>query len=422
MGRTSGAQPASLARSSDWTRAGTRLRVIFPSLVANLIQGFPLTTSMQTSLLARLLTAAICVLGTLASCGETPEGAAPPSAQGANASTASQGAKPGLVPAVSTPTPAAPGAQLAFEQIVLDFGEVWDVANMVGSFPFRNTGDAALVFSDIKASCGCTSTKLDSMTYEPGAADEIDVVWDPKGFGQQSKTITVRSNSASGPIQVLTIRASIKPFAQFNGSAVQLGNLQRGEEHRQRLELTCVDPNFQLLELKASSPSVRVESLGPQANGSHGIEVIVDPSATWGMLNAAVTARLRGTLKDTGEQVEHEAEMRIQASIVHQLTVEPMLFAVGHVLPGRSFERVVRLEQLDGKPFQVTSAKMLRPVPASMQVEIEPYEISGKPGVLLRVKGLTGDYMGLISGQVSFETDIPGEGPHVLPVMGMIRN
>jgi hypothetical protein len=57
-----------------------------------------------------------------------------------------------------------------------------------------------------------------------------------------------------------------------------------------------------------------------------------------------------------------------------------------------------------------------------MTVETEPYQIGAKHGVILRVKGQSGDYMGLINGQVRFETDIPGEGSHLLPVLGKIRN
>ena len=185
--------------------------------------------------------------------------------------------------------------------------------------------------------------------------------------------------------------------------------------------LTCADPNFELLDLSSSSPHVRVESLGPQADGSLGLDVIVDAGTPWGQLIAQVTARLRGQVPGEAGVIEHEAHVRLQASIINKLEVNPLMFAVGHVLPGRSFESTVRLRRADGLGFKVTRAEVLNAVPADIQVAIEPFKIGVTEGVILRLKGQSADYLGLVRAQVAFETDIPGEGPRQLSVMGIVR-
>jgi hypothetical protein len=360
---------------------------------------------MQISLTTLSLSLSLGMALMLAGCGaEAPSGGA-------------GGTSAGSAPAASEN----PGARLVFENPILNFGEVWDTENMVGAFPFKNTGDAQLEITEIKPSCGCTATKLDPMSYAPGTGNSIDVVWEPKGFGVQSKTIIVRSNAVGEGIEMLTIRANIQPFARFDGSAVDLGTLEHGAAHRHPMVLTCVDPEFELLELTSSSKWVTAEALGRRSDGSYDVAIALDPGAPWGMLNMTITAKVRGRQQAAAELLEHSTEVRLQGSLIHKLEVSPLIFGVGHVLPGRSFDRSIRLRHTDNAMFKVTKAELLNPVPKDMEVLIEPFKIGFKNGVVLRVKGQSGDYMGLIRAQVRFETDILGEQPHVISVMGIVR-
>ena len=75
-------------------------------------------------------------------------------------------------------------------------------------FEFTNTGDAQLVISDVKSSCGCTVPKKPDGPIAPGASGTIEVKYDTKRVGPIRKTITVYSN-ADEPIKALKIKGEI---------------------------------------------------------------------------------------------------------------------------------------------------------------------------------------------------------------------
>ena len=50
-------------------------------------------------------------------------------------------------------------AVITFEKTVIDYGTVDKGANGVRDFVFTNTGDAPLIISNVKSTCGCTIPK-----------------------------------------------------------------------------------------------------------------------------------------------------------------------------------------------------------------------------------------------------------------------
>lgn len=312
------------------------------------------------------------------------------------------------------------GPRLTFSDPILDFGSVSDTEEIHGAFPFTNTGSEPLVISEIKPSCGCTTVELARTRFEPGEGDSIELVWSPKGFGPQAKSITVQSNSDGEPITQLIIKAEIQPFARFQPSPLRPGPLQVGQEHRFELSLTCRDTGFEVLSVNANHPSVRVTA-GERQGGTLPLEVVVGPEAPWGAFNTAIQVRLSGRPKPDEPPVEHTATVPVNLELFGDLQVRPTLFAVGHVLPGRTFSRKVELRRADGQPFQVTRAEVLNSQPPGMKVEAVVVDAGTEQGVSLVVSGEAGDYLGLVRATVRFETDIPGEEPRTLPVMGIVR-
>jgi len=315
---------------------------------------------------------------------------------------------------------AASGPRLTFSDPILDFGSVSDTDEIQGAFPFTNTGSEALVITEIKPSCGCTTVELAKTRFEPGEGDSIELVWKPKGFGPQAKSITVQSNSEGMPITQLIIKAEIQPFARFQPNPLRPGPLQVGQEHRFDLALTCRDPQFEVLAVTANHPSVTVTA-GERQGGTLPLEVVVGPEAPWGSFNTVVQVRLSGRPKDGEAPVEHTATLPVNLELFGDLRVRPTMFAVGHVLPGRTFSRKVELRHQNGQPFQVTRAEVLNSQPPGIRVETEVVDAGTEQGVSLVVSGEAGDYLGLIRATVSFETDIPGEGPRTIPIMGIVR-
>ncbi len=354
----------------------------------------------------------------LAGCGaELQESGAAkePTTSGTSGSNAPGGSESSQALARSGP------ARMTFATTTLDFGEIWDTEELVGKFQFENTGGEALVISEVEPSCGCTTTELSKMRFEPGEKDSIDLVWDPIGFGSQAKKITVKSNSEGPGIQVLTIQARIKPFVTFEPQPLDFGVLDYGKSNTRRVFMKCVDPDFELLSLNTAQRNLTAEAIGRRADGAYEIELTFDESTPWGQINCALRSQVRGVVKPGESPREHEANLNIQASVFGDLRADPSLFLVGHVLPKRKFEKRSHLTSASGAPFQVTSAKVTNSKPPGMQVRAEPIGAGGAGGYNLILSGDAADYEGIIRAQVLVQTDIPGETERRLSVMGIVR-
>ena len=99
-------------------------------------------------------------------------------------------------------------AEITFKAEVIDYGEIEKGSDGVRIFEFTNTGDAPLIISDVKSSCGCTVPKKPDGPIGPGETSEIQVKYDTNRVGPIRKTITVYSN-ASEPIYSLKIKGKI---------------------------------------------------------------------------------------------------------------------------------------------------------------------------------------------------------------------
>ena len=75
-------------------------------------------------------------------------------------------------------------------------------------FKFKNTGNAPLIVSAVKSSCGCTVPKKPTAPILPGENGEIEVKYDTKRVNPIRKTITVTSN-AERPTVALKIKGTV---------------------------------------------------------------------------------------------------------------------------------------------------------------------------------------------------------------------
>ena len=86
--------------------------------------------------------------------------------------------------------------ELTFETLEHDFAKISEGEKVEYDFKFTNTGEAPLIISDVKASCGCTSPSWPKGVIKPGSSDVIKVVYNSTGRpGQFNKGIVVTSNT-----------------------------------------------------------------------------------------------------------------------------------------------------------------------------------------------------------------------------------
>ncbi len=86
-------------------------------------------------------------------------------------------------------------ASINFESEIVDYGTIEKGSDGMRVFTFTNTGNAPLIISDVKASCGCTVPTYSKEAILPGEEGEIEVKYDTKRVGAFTKTITVSSNA-----------------------------------------------------------------------------------------------------------------------------------------------------------------------------------------------------------------------------------
>lgn len=99
-------------------------------------------------------------------------------------------------------------AKIEFEKTTIDYGTIEKGADGVRVFKFKNTGDAPLIISNVKSSCGCTIPKKPNKPIMPGDTGEIEVKYDTKRVMPIRKTITVLSN-AQTPTVALKIKGNV---------------------------------------------------------------------------------------------------------------------------------------------------------------------------------------------------------------------
>lgn len=100
-------------------------------------------------------------------------------------------------------------AKIEFKSETVDYGEITKGSDGVRVFEFTNTGNAPLIISDVRSSCGCTIPKKPENPIMPGETGEIQVKYDTNRVAPIRKAITVISN-ADTPTKVLKITGVVK--------------------------------------------------------------------------------------------------------------------------------------------------------------------------------------------------------------------
>ena len=107
--------------------------------------------------------------------------------------------------------------EISFEKTVIDYGTVNKGDNGVREFVFKNSGNAPLIISNVKSTCGCTIPKKPEKPILPGESEKIQVKYDTKRVGFIRKSITVTSNAASSPTTILKIKGQVVDNNQQEG-------------------------------------------------------------------------------------------------------------------------------------------------------------------------------------------------------------
>lgn len=99
-------------------------------------------------------------------------------------------------------------AEITFESLEYDYGNIYKGDNGECSFKFKNTGKAPLTITNCRASCGCTVPSWPKDPIAPGKTAVIKVKYDTNRIGTINKSITVSSDAVNNSV-VLHIKGYI---------------------------------------------------------------------------------------------------------------------------------------------------------------------------------------------------------------------
>lgn len=99
--------------------------------------------------------------------------------------------------------------KISFVEKEFDFGEIIQGTHVSHLFKFTNTGNAPLVITGARSSCGCTIPEYTKEPIMPGEKGDLLVRFDGSGRGVVNKTITLLTNT-EGVNETLRIKANVK--------------------------------------------------------------------------------------------------------------------------------------------------------------------------------------------------------------------
>lgn len=101
------------------------------------------------------------------------------------------------------PTEVTSQAEITFDKLEHDYGEVKQNGNGVCEFTYTNTGSVPLVLSKVRSSCGCTVPKWSKEPLMPGQSASITVKYNTSSVGPINKSITVESNAKTSRVRLM---------------------------------------------------------------------------------------------------------------------------------------------------------------------------------------------------------------------------
>ena len=102
-------------------------------------------------------------------------------------------------------------SSIEFDTISHNYGEIRFSSDGEFEFAFTNTGEAPLIVTHVKSTCGCTVPEWSKEPINAGEKGSIRVSYDTHRVGAFAKSIYVYSNAENGVIKLM-ISGKVRPL------------------------------------------------------------------------------------------------------------------------------------------------------------------------------------------------------------------
>jgi hypothetical protein len=206
------------------------------------------------------------------------------------------------------------GPKFAFDKMEHNFGTIKEDKGSVSyRFEFSNSGNAPIIITNVKASCGCTTPKWTREPVLPGTKGFIDVAYNPKNRpGPFSKSITITSNAVT-PTTILRISGNVERGQQsieqvyryavgdlrIKTNHLAFGNVPKGQTRSKSIEMinngsTPMEVSFINVpeHVKITSNPVKLE---PKQKGTINVEYNSELLNEWDFVIHRVNIQVNGS-------------------------------------------------------------------------------------------------------------------------------
>ena len=279
----------------------------------------------------------------------------------------------GAIPGQRTLSPG-----IAFSEELWDFGTIRQGDVVTHMFEVRNTGEAELVISKVRTSCGCTAALLSLPEIVPGGSSKIKVTFDSSGFrGKVSNYIYVESNDPDEPLRKLTITANVEvppqPTIELAENSWDFGLITEGERPTYILSVKNIGERELLItEIETWSPHCTTKLLSAKniPPGKMGrISISYDSTGQKGIMedflyiNSNDPSRKTIVFPLTGYIIKSKPE----------LSISPIFFNLGTIKQDGKYTMTIRLKNWGEKRIQIVningSSELIILTPSSIQID-----------------------------------------------------
>ncbi len=201
-----------------------------------------------------------------------------------------------VVARAETALPVRPAPLMEVSALSLDGGAVEEGTVAKFHFTVTNRGQADLVISQVKPSCGCTAAHWDRLV-PPGKEGVIDAEIKTTNFrGPIQKHVTVFSNDPQRPELELNTTTTVLPQVQVDPGVVALLSVDdQPVSHVFTLERRGGRP-MRLLQVVCAQPYVRLEMTRLPGEGRYELKTTVTENAPWG--RSAIPVLIRTDIEE----------------------------------------------------------------------------------------------------------------------------
>lgn len=259
-----------------------------------------------------------------------------------------------LVPAlVAAQAPAPPQPHINFDSLHFDFGKIPGDAKVVHRFKVTNTGKATLNITRLNPSCGCTSTVLGKWSLAPEESTEVEVTFNPAGFGGLSrKSVQVVSDDPANPMVTLTFQADVVREVNPSTETVFFQDVVRTVPRKASVRLSSGNNRpVRVTDTRAPGASWLSAKTRPEGNDAW-VDITLDG-------RKIPTSKMVGAdpviIRTTSSKVPSVTIM-VQWEMRPSVTADPVRVAWAEAA-GQELTAKVVLRQTDNKPFRILSAR-----------------------------------------------------------------